>query len=317
LDKHLGKSIEEIKKCYNNEYYEIIDEYIHFLEEKECIFFTNTPERFPPLNLEWDYPHRVSNAIIDCDKESDFDIIDILSQLDNLNCKSIQIRFFCKKDKEEIYYLLDYLKKSQSIIQSVEIYLKESQWTTKGEIEKLLSKYPRIIKLCIYSAKEKEIISLGNKHIIFTDEKISNETHCGVISMNYFSINMKTFSESKNFNSCLNRKISVDKRGNIKNCPSMTKNYGNVKSTTLDETINNSDFKKVWNITKDQIDVCKNCEFRYVCTDCRAYIENPNDKYSKPLKCGYNPNTCEWDDWSKNPLKHKAIENYGLTELIK
>lgn len=102
-----------------------------------------------------------------------------------------------------------------------------------------------------------------------------------------------------------------------KNCPSMKESYGNIKDTTLIEALEKPGFKKYWNITKDQINVCKDCEFRYICTDCRAYLEDPDDIYSKPLKCGYNPYTCEWEEWSTNPLKEKAIKHYGMEDLVK
>lgn len=125
------------------------------------------------------------------------------------------------------------------------------------------------------------------------------------------------FAESKSYNSCLNRKISIDINGNIKNCPSMPQSFGNIRDTTLQEAIEHKDFKKYWSITKDQIDVCKDCEFRYICTDCRAYKENPEDDYSKPLKCGYSPYTNKWEEWSTNPLKQKAIEYYDMQELVK
>ena len=75
LSEHLGKTIQEIKKSYNNKYHKTIDSYFNFLEEKECIFYTDFPEMFPPLNLEWDFPHKVSNAIIDYNSESEFNII--------------------------------------------------------------------------------------------------------------------------------------------------------------------------------------------------------------------------------------------------
>ena len=39
----------------------------------------------------------------------------------------------------------------------------------------------------------------------------------------------------------------------------------------------------------------KDCKFRYICTDCRAYLANPNDMYSKPLKCNYNPYSATWE----------------------
>lgn len=102
----------------------------------------------------------------------------------------------------------------------------------------------------------------------------------------------------------------------------MPENYGKIQDTTLEEALNKPDFKKYWNVTKDMIDVCKDCEFRYVCTDCRAYTERTTfDKeeidLSKPLKCGYNPYTNEWAEWSTNPLKQKAIEYYGMQDLVK
>ena len=101
----------------------------------------------------------------------------------------------------------------------------------------------------------------------------------------------------------------------------MAQSFGNIKDTTLEEALNHPDFKKYWNVTKDQIEVCKDCEFRHICTDCRAYTErthfNGDIDLSKPLKCGYNPYTNEWAEWSTNPLKQKAIEYYGMQELVK
>ncbi|MFT6810576.1 MAG: SPASM domain peptide maturase of grasp-with-spasm system [Saprospiraceae bacterium] len=105
--------------------------------------------------------------------------------------------------------------------------------------------------------------------------------------------------------------------GEIKNCPSMSESYGNIKDTSLAEAIEKPGFKKYWNINKDQIAVCKDCEFRYICTDCRAYTDDPYDlsgeegtNHSKPLKCGYDPYTGEWSEWSKNPIKKKVFHKY-------
>ncbi len=157
--------------------------------------------------------------------------------------------------------------------------------------------------------------------ITYTKQKINSESHCGLIQTNYFSINIDSFFESLNHNSCLNKKISIDKDGYIRNCPSMSQHFGNIKDTTLEEALNHSDFKKYWNVNKDMISICKDCEFRHICTDCRAYTERTHFEedidLSKPLKCGYNPYTNEWAEWSTNPLKEKAIEYYGMQDLVK
>lgn len=39
--------------------------------------------------------------------------------------------------------------------------------------------------------------------------------------------------------------------------------------------------------------------------------------YSKPLKCGYNPYTNVWEEWSTNPVKEDAIAFYGMFDFVK
>jgi len=68
----------------------------------------------------------------------------------------------------------------------------------------------------------------------------------------------------------------------------MAESFGNIQDTTLEEALNKEGFKKYWDITKDQIEVCKDCEFRYICTDCRAYVEKPE----APLSFGYYSKKC-------------------------
>ena len=40
----------------------------------------------------------------------------------------------------------------------------------------------------------------------------------------------------------------------------------------------------------------KDCEFRYICTDCRVFIQEDANILSKPLKCNYNPYTALWEN---------------------
>jgi len=133
-----------------------------------------------------------------------------------------------------------------------------------------------------------------NRNILLSTNKIDFLVDCGRISPHYFTINMNVFFESRNFNSCLNRKLCIDAEGNIKNCPAMQQSFGNIKDTTLKEVIEKPGFKDLWFIHKEQIDVCKDCEFRHICTDCRCFIKDPENIYSQPAKCTYNPYICKW-----------------------
>ena len=314
-----NKSIDEVKLRFQNQYDDIIDEYFDYLVKNDLGFYTETPELFPKLSMKWNYPFEISNAIIDRDTSSTYDIYSILKQLDYLNCKHIQIRFYESTSKSYISNILTFLNKLNSIIISVDFIIPDSIEFNQVALHDLLNEDPRINSFSIFNSDcDKVVPPVRHKSgfIIYSKAKI-NRTSCGIINPQYFIVNMKSFTESVSKNSCLNGKISIDVNGDIKNCPSMTTSYGNVRDKKLSEILIIKDFKQKWEITKDQIKVCKDCEFRHVCSDCRAYTENPYDNYSKPLKCGYDPYTNEWKNWSINPLKQKAIKYYGMQELTK
>ncbi|MCF6298038.1 MAG: grasp-with-spasm system SPASM domain peptide maturase [Flavobacteriaceae bacterium] len=312
--------IKAIKEKFNNEFDEIIDEYFDFLIENELAFLTDTPDLFPNLSDDWFEPSIINNVIIDVSANSRYKIEDVLKQIESLNCKNIQIRFYHKIEIEVIRNIIEFIDINEMFITSVDfIFPFINENNIIDEYKLLLQDYKRINSIINYNSLENSFIELNDKQnfIILLKDKISAHTHCGQISSSMFAINIKNYTESLKHNSCLNRKISIDINGNIKNCPSMPQSFGNINDTTLEKALNHIDFKKYWNVTKDQIDVCKDCEFRYVCTDCRAYLEKPEDMYSKPLKCGYSPYTNKWEEWSTNPLKQKAIEYYGMQKLVK
>ena len=307
LTEHKDKSIEEIKAFYKQEFNETIDEYFTFLIENEYAFWCDKDELelFPAIDLTWDEPAHITNAIIDINETSDLDFASIIQQFEDLGCRHFQLRVY---STISLAFFEEILQKTENrAILSVEFIIKFNEETTLENLEKLTNKFPRIHNFIIHSAQENNIAKIDPSkmgNIIFVTQSIDNQAHCGFISQDYFSINLKTFTESQRYNTCLNRKISIDVNGEIKNCPSMTKSYGNIKDTTLREAIEKAGFKDVWNINKDQIEICKDCEFRHICTDCRAYIQDPNNIYAKPAKCSYDPYTAIWGDENptSNPL---------------
>lgn len=209
---------------------------------------------------------------------------------------------------------------SGSTLQGIEIFSPFHNLVDLDFIQSLDKNTARIYSLVFYSCPKApfEVKDDFRFAINFTRQvlKISS---CGKVNLDYFNTSLPKVLEALNHNSCLHKKIGIDIDGNIKNCPAMSQSFGNIKNTNLEEALKHKDFKKYWNLTKGHIEVCKDCEFRYICTDCRAFIEqiyfdkNQRD-ISKPLKCGYNPYTTEWEEWSTNPLKQKAIQYYGIQE---
>ncbi|MDN3636146.1 grasp-with-spasm system SPASM domain peptide maturase [Neolewinella lacunae] len=197
----------------------------------------------------------------------------------------------------------------------MEVILPYSEETTPENLANLGKLNPYIFSFTVFSSPENKFINTRKDVfglIFYSKEAVYSEKCCGKISPSFFTINTKTFTESVNFNSCLNRKIAIDVEGRIKNCPSMSDSFGIAGNITFEEILKKPSFKDKWNINKNLINVCKDCEFRYVCTDCRAYIENPEESLSKPLKCGYDPYTGEWQEWTFDSSKKSVIEHYSL-----
>ena len=290
-------------------------DWIEEFVSSELGFWTQNPEYFPKISLDWDSPELINNAILEMDFHTMEDIEAMITQLNGLHCKFVEFRYYHKFEVEKFAKILPLL--TQGTIRGFTIFL---PFHSLNGIESLSSIYDNTVQLqsiIIHSApKDLKGIEKHEK-VLVTDSKIDSTHHCGKVSPDYFSINISTFTESQSYNTCLNRKISVDLKGNIKNCPSTSKVFGNIKSDSLIEIAKDRSFQKLWHISKDQVNVCKSCEFRYVCTDCRAYLENPDDIFSKPLKCGYNPETTEWQEWSVNPIKSQSIKYYKLDQQVK
>lgn len=285
-------SIDKIKDKYE-EFKSTIEEYFNFLIQNEYGFYTREPQNFPEISLTSEVPNSITNAIIDFDKSSNHNFKKIFKELSELLCSAIELRFF---DETSIPFLKQLLKQcNESAIRSFQILLPYKMEYSIKEIKKLILEFPRVTSITFHSYSGKATFKqVFNINICYSNEKVDSESCCGQISPDYFVVALNMINESKNFNSCLNKKISIDKNGNIKNCPSSVISFGSHKTNSLKTIIRTPLFKEAWNIKKDQIEVCKDCEFRHICQDCRAYTLDVNNKYSKPSKCKYNPYEATW-----------------------
>ncbi|MGE8554129.1 MAG: grasp-with-spasm system SPASM domain peptide maturase [Chryseobacterium jejuense] len=312
-------SIENILMSYDHESKEIIQEYLDILLEREYGFITenNWTDNFPPLSYEYRDYNTISNIFIELDKLEV--LYKIRHSIENLNSRHLIIFTKNEMTYDEILEI-DLLFKAAPL-ENIDIYFPYHNQINSDLFDKLNEKVSRISNLIVYCSPSLSFKIKNNLRFTVTftreDLKISS---CGKVDMKYFNTNLPKVLEAINHNSCLHKKISIDIEGNIKNCPLMQESFGNIQNTSLEEAFAQPGFKKYWDITKDSIEGCKDCEFRHICTDCRAYTERShysaeNLDLSKPLKCGYNPYTNEWTEWSKNPLKQKAIYHYELQKL--
>jgi SPASM domain peptide maturase of grasp-with-spasm system len=314
-------SIEELLGFYDEESKGIVQEYLDFLIDKEYGFITEADwdKNFPPLSFEFQNAGKVSDLFIEC---VDLTTPQQLAQsIENLAIKHLVI--YCEKEvSSDNFFVLDETF-CNSCLESIEIFSPYHSGIDESFIQNLSNGTSRIYSLVFYKCETApfEIEDHFTFKLVFTNQHLKVNS-CGKVDLKYFNTNLPKVLEAIHHNSCLHKKIGIDINGNIRNCPAMPQSFGNINDISLEEAFNSKEFGKYWNLTKDQIEVCKDCEFRNICTDCRAYTEQTHTNeagldISKPLKCGYSPYTNKWEKWSANPLKQKAIQYYGMQELVK
>jgi SPASM domain peptide maturase of grasp-with-spasm system len=320
-----SSSIEDVFKYYGTENKKTISDYIDYLIVNEFGFVCDTIDEFnsfPALQTDFVEPKKITNAVIEYSSIIENNLNGIAEQLNYLQCKHLILFIYDKVNAHKLTSIIRHFAETR--ISSLEIISEYHKEVDDHFFTELNSTISALTKIIFYNAPF-EKFTAWDKEIFFdrcfTNKNIDSFKHCGIVHTHYFNTNFPKVLEAINHNSCLHKKISIDITGEIKNCPAMPESFGNIMDVTLQEALENEHFKKYWNITKDDIETCKQCEFRYVCTDCRAFTERThissnNIDTSKPLKCGYNPYTAEWEEWNLNPLKKKQIEYYGMVKIV-
>lgn len=316
-NEHQNYSV--LKKQLDSNSLETLEEYINFIINNNLGFMINSKKEllsFRSTSHFNETPSFVDYLILDINS---LHILNdnLISQIYNLKIKYLQIRFLNMDSNEVMETISNIYKFNESNINEISIVVKYDTNLLLFIKENHFEISNKFLHFILHSSDKQDFQILDHVYFTIIIDDIKIPLSCGLIDLKNVNLSRNFYLESRQQNSCLHKKISIDIEGNIKNCPSMPQSFGNIEDTTLEEVLQRIEFKKYWNLTKDSIEVCKDCEFRYICTDCRAYTEqthrnNEGLDISKPLKCGYNPYTGEWEEWSTNPLKQKAIKYYGL-----
>jgi radical SAM protein with 4Fe4S-binding SPASM domain len=116
-----------------------------------------------------------------------------------------------------------------------------------------------------------------------------------------FGADRATVARYASGNPCLLGKITATEHGDVMPCI-FTRDHtvGNVlASGELAPIVRGPELQRIWSSTKDQVMVCRDCEYRYVCFDCRPLSEaaaggNAGYLEAPYPRCTYNPYTGEW-----------------------
>lgn len=272
-----GKLINDIITKYSEE----VMYFLNSLVENNIAFYTSSPEEFPSMTFEYSDPSIIINSILEIGNLTNFDILDTMKQLIDLNCKSITI-IITSNDKVIDSYLSSIISVTdKSSIKNIDLILDYKYFNFCRE--KLLKQTSRIGRILFYnnlSAQVNEIVR-DTKLLSTSLDEIS---YTEIINPQEFTTNPKLFSESLLYNIGLNRSVTIDKNGYIKNHITHKRTFGHINECNLSEIIGLSEFQKSWKISNDNIEGCKLCKFRYCCFS-NSEIHFKNGKHIKNNDC--------------------------------
>lgn len=107
-----------------------------------------------------------------------------------------------------------------------------------------------------------------------------------------------TFTASHTYCQCLAGKIAITSTGDVIPCIfARDQICGNILTHSLADILIDHPLQHCWHTTKDQINKCSDCEYRYACSDCRPLAQGSDPEKSwvaSPTTCSYDPYTGKW-----------------------
>ncbi len=212
----------------------------------------------------------------------------IILKIIELRCRNILIDFTMLTEISdsfinEINYCFD-----SSFITSIQLNLTYKQYLV---IRKRFSKQVeyRLSKFVIYETNLDTKIE-GDR-LMISDMKIyefSNKV--------YQNNGLRSIINAHTNNLYYNKLLIIDKDNRLKFSFFYDRGISIIESSRkkiYNYILDNSN--NIWNISKDQISICNDCEYRYSCMDRILPLQREDNSWYRSVECNYNPYICKWE----------------------
>ncbi len=284
----ISNSVVDTLHALENEHRSVIEQvlsyeelqWLNYLEENEYCFYIPRQfiDCFPKIVFESQVPSIITNAIIDYDFQHHNNILN-LKNLENINCKNLVIRILNCDDLDELFLRIK-TNITNLTFHSIELVIINTIINNR-DFKKFKAKVLRETDLII------DVNRVNNRTL--KEDRFFRPN---------FIIDIQVFTEALTHNTYFNRKLYIDIQGYLKNGIEVSKPLANINSHentfAILNTVRGSKIKKLWNANKDKIDVCRDCEFRYMCIDNRVPQPKDNGYFYYEKECSYNPYISKW-----------------------
>ncbi len=183
-----------------------------------------------------------------------------------------------------------------SILRNIVIITKYTDEFNEIELNKIIQINPRITELILCQSINHSISSIGyHKNVIRKDYLIKIEdVFNNKIHPLHFVINYPFYNESITCNPYYYKKIIIDNVGNVFKDLLNNKIISNIFETDIEIIFKKPEFEFI-DISKKNIDICKDCEFKFICPDNRVPVKRNKDEWYHSTECNYNTYISKWN----------------------
>jgi SPASM domain peptide maturase of grasp-with-spasm system len=254
------QAFESVKRQFTEDI-DIFNSYIKFLSDEGFVFYNESNESFVDIENYWASPEIINNAIIEYSFDN-YNLTDILIQLDNLLTKFIEFRFtaFTEENIIEFTKVLGYC--SNSVLRSLRIYMPYESKEMSQKLIELVKSFPVVDCIVFYNSKFNRLIEKDDQQTFFITQTIEEITMAN-IDRKFLVNNIEFFYECQKFNPYYNKKVAINSKGEIKNCIKNKLVFGNLNDYSIENVVKTNEFQEFWFATHDQIVEVKNSELRY------------------------------------------------------
>jgi SPASM domain peptide maturase of grasp-with-spasm system len=275
----------------DNKSRKIVMSYVAFLDSSFLINKHIGEGDFPKISLKYKNSNSlVQNIIFEIQKKIDLRVFDFINKV---KCKTIDFIFHSSLGVSQLNEIVIAVNNSNRVKQ-VKITCKYNENVNYQNILKSTSKISHLI---IFGANEESYNKVGIVNLYkLTSNKLSGFEPLN--KLEHMSVSLDFFVESQKHHTYFNRKLFIGKNGEIKNTPESEYVYENINSLKkpeeLNEIIFSSEYQEHWYVHKEIVDICKDCEFRHMCTDNRLPFKRTENEWYHKTECDYNPYINKW-----------------------
>jgi len=294
VSEYSGKSIYNLFYDFK-ESRTILKKYIRFFHDNELLILSDNLDGFSPLETAYKRPFLVDVITLEIEDIKIYNQSFFQNELDHLGTWCLKL-ILKKNALDNIGKILKWLENSK--IQSIVLFM-EHENDIEEKLNILRAKYARLMQVVFYNYSKNCKSAHSHESFYFYDIlPLDKIFYKGVQKIDDFLININTYLEALHYNLNFNRTIYIDQYGNIKRHILDHNIFGNLGDKKIDAIIlENESIFKFWEISKDKIAVCKDCEFRYICTDGRVPVKFATGDlfYTHLTKCKYDPYKNSWN----------------------